>query len=805
MNRILIVDDKEENLYYLRTALTAHGCTVESAHHGAEALVKARLNPPDLIISDLLMPVMDGYTLLRHWKADTRLKKIPFIVYTATYTEEEDEQLALSLGADAFILKPSEPDNFIARIYEVQANAAASIPTPPKHPVGDEKTLLKVYSETLIRKLEEKTLQLEEANRTLQQDIAKRQTVETALRESEARLARATAAGRIGIWDWDLVTGNVVWSRMHEELWGLQPGEFRETHEDFLKGVHPDDHAAVETAIRKAIAGRSEYQYEHRVVWPDGTIRWIAGRGTARYDTEGRPVRMSGVVVDVTERKRIDARFRRLVDSNAQGVMFWNTKGEITGANDAFLRIVGCTREDLQAGRIKWETVTPAEYNDVDRRALAEISAVGVCVPYEKEYLRKDGSRVPALAGAATFEDNPEEGFCFVLDLTERKKLEQQFLRAQRMESIGALAGGIAHDMNNVLSPIMMSLALLQISFPDPKSQELLDILSSSAQRGADMVRQVLSFARGVEGRRMEVQVKHLIDEIEKIARDTFPKNIELRTSVPYDLWTVVADTTQLHQVLINLCVNARDAMPAGGTLLISAENVSLDAHYAGLNLEAKPGPYAVIHVEDTGAGMPPEIVEKIFDPFFTTKEIGKGTGLGLSTSLGIVKSHGGFIRVYSDPGKGTKFTVYLPAQTESSNITAAEMAAEMPRGNGELILVVDDESFVRQITQQTLEAFDYRVLLASDGAEAAEAYASRQTEIAAVLLDMMMPVLDGTATIMVLRRINPSVRIIAASGLSVNEPDGGAVRLGVRHALMKPFTAETLLKTLKQVLDDQP
>jgi len=685
MNRILIVDDKEENLYYLRIALTGHGNTVESACHGAEALVKARQDPPDLVISDLLMPVMDGYTLLRLWKADARLKKIPFIVYTATYTEEEDEQLALSLGADAFILKPAEPDDFMARIREVLANAAASVPTPPKHPAGDEKALLKVYSQTLIRKLEEKTMQLEEANRKLQRDIAQRQAVETALRESEARLARATAAGRIGIWDWDLLTGNVVWSRMHEEIWGLQPGEFGETCEDFRKGMHPDDRTALETVIQRAIAERSEYQHEHRVVWPDGTVHWIAERGAARYDEEGRPVRMSGVVIDVTE----------------------------------------------------------------------------------------------------------------------RKKLEQQFMRAQRMESIGSLAGGMAHDLNNVLAPIMMSLAVLQIKFPDPKSKELLDVLSSSAQRGADMVRQVLSFARGVEGRQMEVQVKHLIDEIEKIARDTFPKNIDVRASIPRDLWTVVGDPTQIHQVLLNLCVNARDAMPQGGALVISAENVALDAHFAGLIHGAKPGPYTLLHVEDTGAGIAPEIMEKIFDPFFTTKGVGKGTGLGLSTSLGIIKSHGGFIRVYSEPGKGTKFSVYLPAQTEASGHTAAEMAAELPRGNGELILVVDDESFVRQITEQTLEAFDYRVILAADGAEAAAAYATHGAEIAAVLMDMMMPVLDGPATIMVLRRMNPEVRIIAASGLSANEPNCSAVSLGSRHVLTKPFTAETLLKAIRQVLDD--
>ena len=389
-------------------------------------------------------------------------------------------------------------------------------------------------------------------------------------------------------------------------------------------------------------------------------------------------------------------------------------------------------------------------------------------------------------------------------DITERKKLERQFLRAQRMESIGTLAGGIAHDLNNVLSPILLSLDLLKMKFTDPDSQELLAIIATSAHAGADMVRQVLSFARGVEGRRLEVQVRHLIQDIERLANETFLKNIEVRTSFPHDLWTAMGDPTQLHQVLLNLCVNARDAMPHGGMLTISAENIMLDAQYAGLNLEARPGPYVLLQVEDSGTGMPPEIMEKIFDPFFTTKEVGKGTGLGLSTSLAIVKSHGGFIRVYSEPGKGATFKVYLPAQTETSPAAAAERAAGMPRGHGELILVVDDESAVREVTQLTLEAFGYRVLTAADGVEAVAIYARRGAEIALVLTDMMMPVMDGPATIQVLRKMNPAVRIIGASGLSANGHIAQAASLGLRHFLPKPFTAETLLKALKQVLSGE-
>ncbi|MDR3405033.1 MAG: PAS domain S-box protein [Chthoniobacter sp.] len=532
---------------------------------------------------------------------------------------------------------------------------------------------------------------------------------------------------------------------------------------------------------------------------------WIELEIVPVADATGRFTHWVSVERDITERNRTGERFRRLVDSNAQGVIFWKTNGEITGANDAFLRLVGYSREDLEAGRINWVALTPPEYEDLDRHCLAELAAKGVCPPYEKEYFRKDGSRVSLLVGAAAFADNPDEGVCFTVDLTERKKLEQQFLRAQRMEGIGMLAGGIAHDLNNSLGPIIMSLDLLKMKFNDPDSQELLAIISASAQRGADMVRQVLSFARGIDGRRLEVQVRHLIGDIAKIANETFLKHVEVRTIIPPDLWTVLGDPTQLHQVLLNLCVNARDAMPSGGRLTLSAENLAIDTQYSGLNSEAQPGPYVLLQIEDSGAGIAPEILDKIFDPFFTTKEIGKGTGLGLSTTLAIVKSHGGFLRVYSELGRGTIFKIYLPAQVESPLDLGVAVEAEMPRGDGELILVVDDEGSVSQITKQTLEAFGYRVVLAADGAEAVALFAQRGGEIDAVLTDMMMPIMDGAATIHVLRRMNPNVPIIAASGLTANAQIAQFASLGVKHFLAKPYTAETLLKTMRLALTEQP
>ncbi len=383
-------------------------------------------------------------------------------------------------------------------------------------------------------------------------------------------------------------------------------------------------------------------------------------------------------------------------------------------------------------------------------------------------------------------------------DITEHKKLEQQFLRAQRLESVGTLAGGLAHDLNNVLAPISMSIELLRGSVSDSRGTELLDTIAFSARRGAEMVGQVLSFARGVEGRHVIVPGEVLIKELTPILRDTFPKNIRIETSVEEHLSPIEADATQLHQVLLNLCLNARDAMPEGGLLAISAQRVDLDDDYAGLNLEAKTGPYLCVKVQDTGEGISQENISKIFDPFFTTKGVGKGTGLGLSTSLAIIKSHGGFIKTYSEPGRGTAFCCYLPL------VEAGDVPPELtllPQRAGEKILIIDDEEAVRAMTARIVESFGYRAIEASSGAEAIRIYRSSFKEIAVIITDMMMPGLDGTATIKAIREINSQARIIAVSGIGANSEPALAQGRGAAVFLQKPYTAKSILWALENIL----
>lgn len=354
-----------------------------------------------------------------------------------------------------------------------------------------------------------------------------------------------------------------------------------------------------------------------------------------------------------------------------------------------------------------------------------------------------------------------------------------------------------------MLTPIMLSLQILKEKFTDEQSQRLLNILERNSQRGANLIKQVLSFSRGIEGERNPVQIADIISETEKMIKGTFPGTIEIRTDMQKDLWTISGDATQLHQVLMNLCINARDAMPQGGTLSISAENFYLDEIHAQKNIEARVGSYIIISISDTGTGIPPEIQERIFEPFFTTKEPGKGTGLGLSTALAIVKSHGGFMTVYSEAGKGATFRVYLPALKTESKIKEVQKP-EFPSGHGELILVAEDETLIREITGSILEKYGYRVLTASDGEEAVESYLKNRDEIKAVLLDMVMPSMDGLESIQALRGIEPEVKIIAVSGLAEKEKLAKIAEAHVQAFLPKPYTAEKLLKTLSEVLNNE-
>ncbi|HEV2393463.1 MAG TPA: response regulator [Verrucomicrobiae bacterium] len=388
-------------------------------------------------------------------------------------------------------------------------------------------------------------------------------------------------------------------------------------------------------------------------------------------------------------------------------------------------------------------------------------------------------------------------------DRAAKQNLEAQFLRAQRMETIGALAGGIAHDLNNALAPILMGIDLLKEDSP-AEARALLSTMRTCAERGAEMVKQILSFSRGVSGESALLNVKHLIYEMEKLVKEAFPRSIAVRTKIDLPLYPIKGNATQLYQLLLNLCVNARDAMPQGGALTIEATNITLENAVTAWKAQPVSGPHVLVSVSDTGQGMSAEVQGRIFEPFFTTKPAGKGSGLGLSTVKGIVKSHDGFVEVWSKEGKGSAFKIYLPAAATGEVLPPELARPALPAGRGETILVIDDEIGVLEMIRETLEAFGYRVLTARHGGEAIALYHQYRGEIRALISDMMMPVMDGPTTIKTLRKIDPTLKVIGMTGLGSDATLVEKGRLEVQAFVKKPFSVEELLVTLRQMLDGE-
>ena len=558
-------------------------------------------------------------------------------------------------------------------------------------------------------------------------------------------------------------------------------------------------------SIWTRIANGGTWHGELRNRAKDGSIYWVDTTIVPFLDERGKPYQYVAIRYDITERKRAEERIREqaalldvaqdaiLVRSVAGAILFWNKSAEnLYGwtSDEALLEDID---EDLFGGSL-------AQLEDASRITAADGHWSG-------EFRQQTKSGKPLLVESRWTlvrdeQGEPQSYLVVNTDITEKKQLEAQFLRSQRMESIGTLAGGIAHDLNNVLSPMMLSVQVLQRKHQDEETHQWLSALLENAERGASLIKQLLTFARGTETDKLPLQPRHLVKEVIRILRNTLPKSIGIRFFIPDNLWTVAADPTQIHQVLMNLCVNGRDAMANGGTLTIKAENVLIDEDYVSMSPKGRPGRFVAITVGDTGAGISADNLDRIFEPFFTTKEIGKGTGLGLSTAAGIIKSHDGFINVYSEPGRGTRFDIYLPAIKTQESTTDETVKVELPKGSGERILVVDDEEPIRAITKMTLEKFNYRVLTAADGAEALTVYKKQKDKIAAVITDMMMPVMNGAELVRSLVVLNPRVAVISASGLLETNDADHTQSPAVKACLSKPFTAAALLTTLARVLD---
>jgi PAS domain S-box-containing protein len=816
---ILIVDDTPANLGALFDFLNDSGFNVSVARNGEKAIERAEYARPDLILLDVLMPGIDGFETCRRLKANQSTAYIPVIFMTAL-TEKVDKVKGLNLGAVDYITKPLEHEEVLARV-------------------------------NIHLRLRNLTKRLTEQNERLEQEIFERKRAES-LVHGQTRVLEmiATGASLSDVLD--------SLARMIEEhsngmlcsilLLDRNGTNLRHGAAPSLPQTYNSAVDGVAIAPFVGSCGTAAYLGKPIIVsdiasdplWKDCRELALSHKlhacwstpifskngsvlGTfAMYYREPKSpspqdlqlleiaTHIAGIAI---ERKQAEDERERtlqkiieqaaLLDITTDAILVRDLSNQIRYWNKGAEDVYGWKAQEAiskNANELLYRRETLDQLEN-SRKSLAESGSW----QSELHQVTKEGKDIIVASRWTLVSDEdgqPKSILTVNTDITEKKQLEAQFLRTQRLESLGTLASGIAHDLNNALTPMMMTVQLLEYKLPDEQSQEWLKILETNVKRAADLVKQVLSFSRGIEGQCTSLQVEHLISEIECIAKQTFSKAIEIRTDiVTPNLWTISGNATQLHQVLMNLCVNARDAMPDGGTLQISVRNLWIDAHYARMNIEAKVSPYVVITVSDTGIGIRNEVIDRIFEPFFTTKEVGKGTGLGLSTVLGIVKSHGGFVKVLSQVGKGTQFQVYLPAMlTRETNHPPVEHY-ELPTGHGELVLVVDDEDSIREITKTSLETYGYKVITACDGIEAIALYTQQKENISVVLVDMMMPSIDGPTTIGVLRKINPQVKIIGVSGLVLNPKMIEHLGNSVKTFLPKPYTSDELLRNLQLVL----
>ena len=682
MTRVLIVDDNAQNLYLLRALMQGNGFVVDEARHGAEALAKARQNPPDLAVSDLLMPVLDGYTLLRHWRADERLRLIPFIVYTATYTEPRDEQLAMALGADAFIIKPTEPEQLMTRIQQVVASRNELPSSARAQP--NEHAFLGEYNTILFNKLEKKALQLEQTNSQLLEEIAERKRTEAALRESEDR--------------------------------------FRATFEQAAVGI-------------------------------------------AHVSVEGRFLRVNDRLCEITSYSR---------DELLQRTFMELTAPEDRSSSD------GARRAMLAGGQGVWSS--------------------------EKRYLRKNGEKFWISLVTSLLRDDsgaPRYFIAVFMDITDRKALEDQLRQSQKLEAIGRLAGGVSHDFNNLLT-IVSGYSELILAMPELQEpvREFASAIREAGERATALTRQLLGFSRQTILQPRILDLNHAVTDAGKLLRRLIGEDIVLTTVLAADPSRVKVDPSHLDQVLMNLAVNARDAMPHGGRLTLETANVMLNEKHRATMPGCRGGLHVMLAMTDTGCGMTREVMARIFEPFFTTKDVGKGTGLGLAMVLGIVEQSEGCIHVYSEPALGTTFKIYLPSIDAQM---PAAVEAEPARGTqgSETILLVEDEDAVRQLAVMTLRKQGYRVLSATDGNDALRIAQAYGDELDLLLTDVVMPNLSGPELAGRLQSRLPRIKVLFMSGYT----DDAVVRHGLLDAsvsfIQKPYTPLALARKVREVLGE--
>lgn len=765
--RILIAEDDDVSRMVLEAMLQEQGHEVVATKNGLQALQSFQENFFAVIITDWLMPVMNGLELAQEIRK-IRRNDYTYIIMLTSLGGTMNYREAINAGVDDFITKPVDDDQLICRIH-----------------------------------VAERILGL---CRQIVREVTGQELARVALAESENRfhslfesMAEGVALNRVIVdaegkaVDYEIIAVNPAHEKHTRlslaQVIGRRASEIYQVYEPPLLHVFSE---VARTGVPKTFE-----------MWFSPLQRHFA-----ISISSSSPDTFVTIFTDITERKVSERRIRQLsraVEQSPNTVIITDTAGNIEYVNPKFSSVTGYSFKEA-VGRnprfLKSGKTPPEVYRTLWKTIVAGQEWHG-----ELQGKKKNGDIYWESASISSITDKSgriSHYLAVTEDITERKKRDENVIRSQRLESIGELASGIAHDLNNILAPIMMSASVLREEQFTATCCDLVTMIEQAAARGADIVRQLLTFARGVEGDRVVLKSEAVVGQVAHIIRQTFPKSINFQISAQEGVWCIMANLTQLQQVLLNLCLNARDAMPSGGKLLLSAENCDFSGGQPLPDPGAKPGRYVKLEVVDSGTGIPADVIDKVFDPFFTTKELGKGTGLGLSTALGIVRSHNGFVTVYSEPGKGAAFQVYIPATVEA--LRGARETTERPaaKGNGELILVVDDEPGIRSITEKIIKRNGYEVITAANGVEALKIYSDNSSCIKLLVTDLMMPLMDGAKLTREIKEINPRLPIIVASGYCDATTESEMQALGVAMRLAKPYGQDQLLSAIHETISRQ-
>ncbi|MDD2337551.1 MAG: response regulator [Geobacteraceae bacterium] len=754
---ILIVDDNSDDRRLLRCTLEHHGCTVFEARDGEEGLDLATRLHPDIIVSDALMPRMDGFQLLRKLKSDPDLRSIPLLFYSAIYTGEREEQLALSLGAEAFVVKPTEPEELWEKICAVKQAWEARQETSAR-PVMDEgeEQYLRAYCHIVATNLEKKVQELEEA-------LLLRKQAENELTRLNAQLTREISERM----------------RSEEEItWNLAINQ-----------------ALSSLFIPLVTAGTTIEQISEIILEKSRQLTGSAHGYVAEIDPSTRDlIAHTNSKMMQSECTIAKEELRKTIFSREADGLYNGLWGHALNTREPFY-----TNEPMKH---EASTGIPEGHVGIERFLSVPVLLSGELVGQvalansDRDYTDRDLDAVNRLAeyyALAIRHKRADE---------EQARLQEQLRQSQKMEAIGLLAGGIAHDFNNLLMAIISYGGILQMKMTegDPLRPNV-DKLLAVVDRAAGLTQSLLAFSRKQLIDLRPCNLNDIIRKVEKLLGRIIGEDIEIRTTFREDPLTVTADSGQIEQVLVNLATNARDAMPNGGLLSIVSEITEIDSYFIKAHGYGEPGRYALCLVTDSGAGMDATTTKRIFEPFFTTKELGKGTGLGLAVVYGIVKQHDGYINAYSEPGIGTTFRVYLPLFQGGERADTEPAPLSLLVGGTETILLAEDEAELRKLLMTVLTEFGYTVIEAEDGEDAVCQFTENRERIQLLLLDLIMPKKSGKDACDEIRKMASDVRTIFISGYPPDVIQGKGLLEEGCDLVMKPVTPQNLLRKIREVL----